>query len=66
MDSKNFNKNWIVKVQWEEIDTLLGYKSLITLLDDCADKVLSRLSKCKGEKLIVRPFHGSVITFYAR
>lgn len=64
MNSKDFNKEWIARVDWQEIHTLLGYSSLITLLDDCAENVLNRLNKCKADKLIVRPFHGAVITFY--
>lgn len=66
MDSKTFNRNWIAKVDHDELHTLLGYGSLVTLLDDCAEKVLKRLSCCDAEKFVVRPFHGSVITFYAR
>lgn len=66
MTSKEFNQNWIARVDWEEIHCLLGYKSLTTLLDDCKEKIFDRLQRCKGEKLIVRPFHGAVIRFYAR
>lgn len=66
MNSKTFNANWLVHVKWQDLDTLLGYTSLISLLDDCAPRVLSRLAAYKGEKLVVRPFHGAVVTFYAR
>lgn len=66
MNSKDFNREWIARVDWEEIHTLLGYNSLVTLLDDCAPRIFQRLKNCKAEKLTVRPFHGGVITFYAR
>lgn len=64
MDSRTFNANYLAKVKWQEINTLLSYNSLVQLLDDCADKVLLRLSRCKADKLVVKPFHGAVITFY--
>lgn len=66
MNSQEFNSNWIARVDWEEIHTLLGYNNLVNLLDDCADKIFDRLNACKAEKLTVRPFHGAVITFYRR
>lgn len=66
MNSKEFNRNWIARVDWEEIHCLVGYTSLVSLLDDCTTKVFDRLQRCKAEKLTVRPFHGAVITFYAR
>lgn len=66
MNSKVFNKNWICRVDWQEIHSLIGYNKLVTLLDDCAPRIFERLARCKGEKLVVRPFHGAVITFYAR
>lgn len=61
-----FNRNWIARVDWQEIHCLLGYNKLVNLLDDTAPKVFARLDACKADKLIVRPFHGAVITFYAR
>lgn len=66
MTRKEFNANWIAKVRWQEINTLLGYESLIALLDDAAPKTMERLSRCKAEKLVVKPFHGAVVTFYCR
>lgn len=64
MNSKDFNKEWIARVDWQEIHTLLGYHSLVTLLDDCAEKVLKRLDACNDDRMIVRPFHGAKVTFY--
>lgn len=66
MNSKDFNANWICRVDWQEIHCLIGYNNLISLLDDRAKEILNRLSVYKGEKLVIKPFHGSVITFYAR
>lgn len=66
MSSKEFNANWLVKVQWQEINGLLGYSNLVSLLDDCAPRVLARLAAFKGEKLTCKPFHGAIITFYSR
>ena len=66
MTSKDFNREWICRIDWQEIHCLVGYNSLVTLLDECAPRIFDRLSRCKGEKLTVRPFHGAVITFYAR
>lgn len=66
MNSKEFNRNWIARVDWQEIHCLLGYQNLVTLLDDAAPKVFARLEASKAQKLAVRPFHGAVITFYAR
>lgn len=34
MTSSNFNRNWIARVDWEEIHCLLGYHNLVTLLDN--------------------------------
>lgn len=65
MTSKEFNSNWIARVDWQEIHCLVGYANLVTLLDDCAERVFDRLLRCKAVKLTVRPFHGAVITFYA-
>ena len=66
MNSKDFNRNWMARVDWQEIHSLVGYANLVTLLDDCAPHIFDRLKRCKADKLIVRPFHGAVITFYAR
>ena len=66
MTSSYFNQNWIVRVDWQEIHCLLGYKNLVTLLDDAAPRVFERLERYKGQKLTIRPFHGAVITFYVR
>lgn len=66
ISSKDFNSNWLVKVQWQEINCLVGYASLVSLLDDCAEKVLARVEASKAEKLVCKPFHGAIITFYAR
>lgn len=65
MTSTYFNRNWIARVDWQEIHCLLGYKNLVTLLDDAAPRVFARLERYKGQKLTIRPFHGAVITFYA-
>lgn len=64
MISKEFNREWIARVDWEEIHYLVGFNSLVSLLDDCAPRVFERLENCKADKLIVRPFHGAVIHFY--
>lgn len=64
MTSKDFNKEWIARVDWEEIHCLLGFNNLASLLDDCAARVFERLENCKADKLTVRPFHGAVICFY--
>lgn len=66
MTSKDFNREWICRIDWQEIHCLVGYNNLVTLLDECAPRIFDRLARCKGEKLTVRPFHGAVITFYAR
>lgn len=66
MTSKEFNREWICRVDWQEIHCLVGYANLVSLLDDCAPRVFDRLKRCKAEKLIVKPFHGAIITFYAR
>lgn len=66
MNSKEFNRNWIARVDWQEIHSLIGFDNLVSLLDDCAPRIFARLERCKADKLIVRPFHGAVITFYAR
>lgn len=66
MTSSYFNRNWIARVDWEEIHCLLGYQKLVTLLDTAAPKVFARLEANKADKLTVRPFHGAVITFYVR
>lgn len=66
LSSKEFNSEWLCHVTWQELDTLLGYSSLKTLLDDCFEKVMRKLSVSDREKLVLRPFHGSVITFYRR
>lgn len=66
MTSSYFNRNWIARVDWQEIHCLLGYKNLVTLLGDTAPKILARLEASKADKLTVRPFHGAVITFYVR
>lgn len=66
MNCKELNKNWIIRADWDEIHSLIGYASLSTLLGDTAPKVFRRLQACKGHKMIVRPFHGRTITFYAR
>ena len=47
LDFVTFNREWICKVDKDDLHTLLGYKSLVTLLDDCACKVLSKLDRCK-------------------
>lgn len=66
MTSSYFNRNWIARVNWQEIHCLLGYNKLVSLLDDAAPRIFARLEANKGDKLIVRPFHGPVITFYVR
>lgn len=66
MTSSYFNRNWIARVDWQEIHCLLGYKKLVALLDDEAPKIFARLEASKADKLTVRPFHGAVITFYVR
>lgn len=66
MTSTYFNRNWIARVDWQEIHCLLGYHNLLALLDDSAPKVFARLQASKADKLIVRPFHGAVVTFYVR
>lgn len=66
MSSKYFNKNWLARVEWQEIHCLLGYNNLVTLLDDAAPRIFARLESSKADKLVVRPFHGAVITFYVR
>lgn len=66
MNSKDFNRNWIARVDWQEIHSLVGFTNLVSLLDDCAPRIFARLERCKADKLTVRPFHGAVITFYAR
>lgn len=66
MTSSYFNRNWIARVDWQEIHCLLGYNKLAALLDDAAPKIFARLEASKAEKLTVRPFHGAVITFYVR
>lgn len=66
MTSTEFNRNWIARVDWQEIHSLVGFANLVSLLDDCAPCVFARLERCKADKLSVRPFHGAVITFYAR
>lgn len=66
LDFVTFNREWICKVDKDDLHTLLGYKSLVTLLDDCACKVLSKLDRCKADKLVVKPFHGFVFSFYRR
>ena len=66
MTSSYFNRNWIARVDWQEIHCLLGYYKLVALLDDAAPKVFARLENNKADKLTVRPFHGAVVTFYVR
>ena len=66
MNSKYFNRNWIARVDWQEIHCLVGFNNLVTLLDDAAPRVFDRLERNKAQKLTVRPFHGAVITFYVR
>lgn len=66
MSSKELNSNWIIRADWDDLHCLIGYASLLTLLGDTAPRVFDRLEKCKSNKLIVRPFHGRTITFYAR
>lgn len=66
MTSKDFNREWMCRVDWQEIHCLVGFAKLVTLLDDCAPRIFARLEQCKAEKLTVRPFHGAIITFYAR
>lgn len=66
MTSQYFNQNWLARVEWQEIHCLLGYNNLVTLLDDAAPRIFARLESCKDDKLVVRPFHGAVITFYVR
>lgn len=66
MTSQEFNRNWLCRIDWQEIHSLVGFNNLVTLLDDCTPRVFTKLENCKADKLIVRPFHGAVITFYAR
>lgn len=66
MTSQEFNRNWIARVDWQEIHSLVGFANLVSLLDDCAQRIFARLERYKGDKLTVRPFHGAVITFYAK
>lgn len=66
MTSSYFNKNWLERVDWQEIHCLLGYQNHVTLLGDTAPKVFKRLEANKADKLTVRPFLGMVITFYVR
>ena len=66
MTSTEFNQNWLARVDWQEIHCLIGFAKLNSLLDDCAPRIFARLERCKADKLTVRPFHGAVITFYAR
>lgn len=66
MNSAYFNRNWLVRVDWQNIHCLLGYHNLVILLGTKAPKVFARLEASKADKLTVRPFHGAVITFYVR
>lgn len=65
MTSQDFNREWICRVDWQEIHSLVGFANLVSLLDDCAPRIFARLERCKADKLVVHPFHGATITFYA-
>lgn len=66
--SKEFNRDFICRVDGTigglTLHTAVGYYTMMDILGDTAEKVLTRLNRCKAEKLAVRPFHGLVITYY--
>lgn len=66
--SKTFNRDYICRVDGTigglTLHTAVGYNTMLAILGDTAEKVFTRLERNKADKLIVKPFHGLVITFY--
>lgn len=64
--SKDFNKNFIVKVVSPYYVGLVGYSLLISLLGSKSEFVLNKVFSSKSNKVVVKPFHGETFIFYAR
>ena len=68
--SKEFNRDYICRVDGNynglELHTAIGYRLMMDLLGDTAEKVLERLNRCKTDKFTCKPFHGVTITYYYR
>lgn len=71
INSKDFNRDFIAKVDTPYYKGLVGYEKLLSMLAPKAEKVLDKVcekiaSSLNAQKVVLKPFHGETYIFYVR